>query len=57
LENPLNGMVGVPKSRLDFGGRLRFRIRRCMEEAIGERATDALVKQDEQQGSLVAFSR
>jgi len=57
LENPLDGIVGVPKGRLDFGGRLRFRIRRCIEKAIGERATDTLVKQDEQQGSLVAFSR
>jgi hypothetical protein len=48
LENSLNATVGLPAGYLDFGGRLEFRIRQRIEEAIGQRTADALVKQDEQ---------
>ena len=55
LENALNGIVGLAVSRLNFGGRFWCGVRRRVEQAVGERTADTLVKQDEQESGLVAF--
>src|SRR5215471_18965439 len=55
VDDVLNGRVSSVVSRLEFALGPDGRVRPVMKEAVGQGATDPLVKENEEQGNLQAL--
>ena len=54
VDDPLNGLIGFMIGGFDFAGRL-CGLRPTVEQAVGQRAADPFMKQDEQEGDADAL--
>ena len=50
IDDLLNGFVGAVVGGFELAGRLVMRVGAVMEAAVGERAAEALVKEQKEQG-------
>ncbi len=55
LNDVADGGIGFVDGGLDFAFRLMPGVRSMVKEAVGERPTEALVKEDEEQGDFDAL--
>ena len=55
IDDLLNGFVGAVVSGFEFAGRLVADIGAVMKTAVGERAAEAFVKEQEEEGDLNPF--
>ena len=55
IDEVLNGLVSLGVSRFDFAEWFRGLLRAVVKQAVGERATNSLVEEDEQGGHPDAF--
>ena len=55
LDDLLQRVVGLAIGLFELGGRPQRGIGRAIEEAVGQRPTDALVKEDEEEADPVSF--